>query len=128
MILVYLDHFDGRAIPASWETLGVGRDLAEATGSNTKAVILGSNVEPIAQQALEFGAGEALLSDDAVLEHFRPEVYADTLTQIVKEYDPEIVLFPTSSRSRELAGLLSPPQRSGRKYNALLSNTTYFWW
>ena len=113
MILVYIDHFDGRAIPASWETLGVGRDLAEATGSNTKAVVLGSNVEQIAQQALEFGAGEALLADDAMLEHFRPEVYADALTQIVKENDPEIVLFPTTSRSRELAGMLAIDLETG---------------
>jgi len=113
MIIVYIDHFDGRAIPASWETLGVGRDLAEATGSEVKAVVLGSDVEPIAQQALEYGAGDALLADDAMLEHFRPEVYADALTQIVKENEPEIVLFPTTSRSRELAGMLAIDLETG---------------
>ncbi len=113
MILVYIDHFDGRALAASWETLGVGRDLAEAAGSETKVVVLGSDVEPIAQQGLEYGAGEALLADDALLEHFRPEVYADALTQIVKENDPEIVLFPTTSRSRELAGMLAIDLETG---------------
>ena len=113
MILVYIDHFDGRAIPASWETLEVGRDLAAAAGSDIQAVVLGNDAELIAQQALEFGSGEALLADDAVLEHFRPEVYADGLTQIVKEYDPEIVLFPTTSRSRELAGMLAIDLETG---------------
>ncbi|MEE9215854.1 MAG: electron transfer flavoprotein subunit alpha/FixB family protein [Anaerolineales bacterium] len=107
MIIVYIDHFDGRAIPASWETLGVGESLAEAIGSDTKAVVLGTGVEAIAQEALDFGAGEALLADEPMFEDFRPEVYAEALTQIVKDNDPEIVLFPTTSRSRELAGMLA---------------------
>jgi hypothetical protein len=42
MIIVYIDHFDGHAIPASWETLGVGSSLAETMGSDLKAVVLGS--------------------------------------------------------------------------------------
>ena len=113
MIIVYIDHFDGRAIPASWETLGVGRDLAEAMGSDTKAVVLGSDLGSVAQQALEFGAGEVLIADEPMLEHFRPEVYADALTQVVKDNDPEIVLFPTTSRTRELAGMLAIDLETG---------------
>jgi electron transfer flavoprotein alpha subunit len=113
MIIVYIDHFDGRAIPASWETLGVGHSLAEAMGSDTKAIVLGSDVEAIAQQALEFGAGEALLADEPMLEHFRPEVYAEGLTQVVRDNDPEIVLFPTTSRTRELAGMLAIDLETG---------------
>jgi electron transfer flavoprotein alpha subunit len=113
MVIVYIDHFDGRAIPASWETLGVGRNLAEATESEIKAVILGSAVEAIAQEALECGAGEVLLADEPALEHFRPEVYAEALTQIVTDNDPEIVLFPTTSRTRELAGMLAIDLETG---------------
>ena len=63
MVLAYIDHFDGRAIPASWEALGVGLRLAETTQSAVKAVVLGSGVENIAQEALEYGASEVLLGD-----------------------------------------------------------------
>jgi electron transfer flavoprotein alpha subunit len=113
MIMVYIDHFDGRAIPASWETLGLAQGMAEAIGSNTKAVVMGSGIEAIAQQALEFGAGEALLADEPMLEHFRPEVYAEALTQVIKANEPDIVLFPTTSRSRELAGMLAIDLETG---------------
>ena len=113
MILVYIDHFDSRAIPASWETLGAARDLAEAMGSETKVVILGSGVNAVAEQALEFGAGKVLLADEPIFEHFRPEAYAEGLAQVVKESDPEIVLFPTTSRTRELAGMLAIDLETG---------------
>lgn len=113
MVLVYIDHFDGRAIPASWEALGVGLRLAEATQSAVKAVVLGNGVENIAQEALEYGASEVLLGDLPMLEHFRPEVYTQAVTQIVAEQGAEIVLFPTTSRSRELAGMLAIDLETG---------------
>jgi len=113
MIIVYVDHFDGRAIPASWETLAAALDLAEAMGSETKVVVLGFGVNAVAEQALEFGAGEVLLADEPVFEHFRPEAYSEALAQVVKEHDPDIVLFPTTSRTRELAGMLAIDLETG---------------
>ena len=113
MVIVYIDHFDGRAIPASWEALGVGHKLAEATESEVKVVVLGSGVENIAQEALEFGASEVLLADLPMLEHFRSEPYTQAITQIVEKQGAEIVLFPTTSRSRELAGMLAVDLETG---------------
>jgi electron transfer flavoprotein alpha subunit len=113
MVIVYIDHFGGRAIPASWEALGVGLELAEATGSEAKAVVLGSGVEGIADEAIEFGASEALLADLPVLEHFRAELYTQALTKIVQEQEAEIVLMPTTSRTRELAGMLAIDLETG---------------
>jgi electron transfer flavoprotein alpha subunit len=46
-------------------------------------------------------------------EAFRPEVYAEALTQVVRDNDPEIVLFPTTSRTRELAGMLAIDLETG---------------
>ncbi len=113
MVLVYIDHFDGRAIPAAWEALGVGLRLAEATQSAVKAVVLGSGVESIAQAALEYGASEVLLVDLPMLEHFRSEPYTQAVTQIVEVQGADIVLFPTTSRSRELAGMLAIDLETG---------------
>ena len=113
MVIVYIDHFDGRAIPASWEALGVGHKLAEATDTEVKAVVLGSGVENIAREALEFGASEVLLGDRPMLEHFRAEPFTEAMTQIVQAQGAEIVLFPTTSRSRELAGMLAIDLETG---------------
>ena len=107
MVLVYIDHYDKRAIPASWEALGVASAIADADGAEVKAVVLGSGVDAIASEALDHGAKGALLADMPVLEHFRPEVYTQALAQVVREHDAQLIIFPTTSRTRELAGMLA---------------------
>lgn len=113
MILVYIDHFEGRAVPASWETLGVGGQMAESTGADLKAVVLGSGIEAVAQQARQYGASETLFVDLPALEQFRPEMYAEALSQVVKAHDAQTILFPTTARTRELAGLLAIDLETG---------------
>ena len=45
---VYIDHFKGEAVPASWEALGLAKTFGPAT-----ALGFGSGVEPLANAAFE---------------------------------------------------------------------------
>ena len=74
-IFVYIDHFKGEPLPASWEAVGVGKTLGDVS-----ALVFGSGVEAVANMAFEYGADEVLLADDAALEDFRAEAYASTLS------------------------------------------------
>ncbi len=97
---VYIDHFKGEALPASWEAVGVGKTLGDVS-----ALVFGSGVEELAQTAFEHGADEVLLADDATLEDFRAETFASTLSKLASEQNPDLILFPTTTRGRELAGM-----------------------
>jgi electron transfer flavoprotein alpha subunit len=110
-ILVFIDHFAGQAVPASWEAIGVGTSLAEKLGGDVAAVVLGHEVEELAQKAIEFGAGEVLLGDAPELEDFRPEPYASVLSKLAA--DAEVLLLPTTSRTRELAGMVAVDLETG---------------
>jgi electron transfer flavoprotein alpha subunit len=108
--LVYIDHFKGEVQPASWEALGLAKSLGTAT-----AVVFGSG-EPtanVAKAALEYGADEVLLADDPALEDFRVETYASTLTALASAQTPDLILFPTTTRTRELAGMSAVDLNSG---------------
>jgi electron transfer flavoprotein alpha subunit len=105
-IWVYIDHFKGNALPASWEVLSAGLDLAQSLGGGVSAVIFGQDVEGLVRQAEEFGADEILLAEDETLADFRPEPYASLLSSLAKPADLEVILFPTTSRGRELAGMV----------------------
>ena len=48
---VYIDHFKGEAVSASWEALGVGKTFGPVS-----ALIFGSGMEMLTQAAFEFGA------------------------------------------------------------------------
>lgn len=97
---VYIDHFKGEVQPASWEALGLGK-----TFGSVSAIIFGSGVDAITKAAFEHGADEVLISDDSALTDFRVEVFASTLSALASSLSPNLILFPTTTRTRELTAM-----------------------
>ncbi len=104
-IAVYVDHFNGKAATASWEALHAARSLAEGLGGSVVAVVLGQDVQAVAQEAATRGPAQVLLADDAALADYVPDAYADTLAALSAAHDIAVWVFPTTMRGRELAGL-----------------------
>jgi electron transfer flavoprotein alpha subunit len=105
---VFIDQFKGNALPASWEAIGVGKTLGNVT-----ALVFGSGVEALAKTAFEYGADEVLLADDAALAEYRAEAFATTLSKLAAERTPDLLLFPTTTRGRELAGMVAIDLKTG---------------
>ena len=97
---VYIDHFKGEAQPASWEALGLAKTFGEAT-----ALVFGSGVDEVVKSAFEYGADEVLLVDDSALLDYRAETYASTLSALASPLSPDLILFPTTTRTREFAAM-----------------------
>ncbi len=112
-IWVYIDHFNGKAMPASWEGIGAGKILAAAFGGGVTALVFGQNVEELARQAISCGADEVLWGDDLVLADYRPEPFASLLARLAQEQKPEVILFPTTARGRELAAMSAVDLKTG---------------
>ncbi len=112
-IWVYIDQFNGEALPASWEAVGLGKKLAGELGGGVTALVFGSSVDGIAQSAIHYGADEVLLADDLILENFRPEPFVGMITQLTGDSLPEVILFPTTTRGRELAAMAAIDLNSG---------------
>jgi electron transfer flavoprotein alpha subunit len=107
--LVYIDHFKGQLQPASWEALGVAKSL----GGNATAVIFGPAPDGLVKSAFEFGADEVLIADDPALADYRAEAYASTLSALASARKPDLILFPTTTRTRELAGMTAVDLNTG---------------
>ncbi len=105
---VFIDHFKGKTLPASWEAIGVGKTLGSVA-----ALVFGSGVEALAKAAFEYGADEVLLADDAALADYRAEAYATTLSKLASVRTPDVILFPTTTRGRELAGMAAIDLKTG---------------
>jgi electron transfer flavoprotein alpha subunit len=106
--LVYIDHFKGEIQPASWEALGLGKSLGSVS-----AVVFGSGVEALVKAAFEYGADEVLAADEAALTDFRVEPYASTLSALATSQSPDLILFPTTARTRELAAMTAIDLNTG---------------
>lgn len=112
-VYVYVDHFQGAAQPASWEALGAAKKVAEALGGGVSAVLMGHGMEDLAKQAVEYGADEVLLVDDSNLADFRPETHAAVLSKLLGEGSAEVLLLPTTDRTRELGGMVAVDLNTG---------------
>lgn len=112
-IWVYIDHFKGQALPSSWEGIGAGLSLASELGGGVTALVFGQDVTGIAQEAFHYGADEVLLADDATLADYRSEPYTALLAKLAAESTPEVIIFPTTTRGRELAGMSAVDLESG---------------
>jgi electron transfer flavoprotein alpha subunit len=105
---VYIDHFKGEIQPASWEALGLAKSLG-----TTSVVVFGSGLDAIVKAAFEFGADEVLAADDPALTDYRAEPYAATLSALVSAAVPDLILFPTTARTRELAAMIGVDLNTG---------------
>lgn len=112
-VWVYIDQFDGIAVPSSWEAIGAARVLAEEYGGGVTAVVVGSQINEVASQAVQFGADQVFYCNDETLKDFRAEPYASLLSGLAREHQPEVILFPTTSRGRELAGMVAVDLKTG---------------
>lgn len=112
-VFVYIDHFGGQAPLAAWEAVGAAAQLAQAGGGRVTSVVLGEGVEALALKAITYGAEEALVADSASLKDFSPERFAGVLSGILKRASPDVLVFSTSGRTRELAGMLAVDLETG---------------
>ena len=112
-ILTYVDHFQGSVQPSSWEALGAAASITGDLGGETASLILGEDLESLGEEALGYGADQVFLVDDPRLADFRPELLADALRQVAEEYQPDLILMPTTSRTRVLAGMAAVDLNTG---------------
>jgi electron transfer flavoprotein alpha subunit len=112
-IWVFIDQFKGTPLSSSWEAVGAGRKLADEMGTGLTALVFGEGVQAVAETAGHYGADEVLLADDASLADFRPEPYIALFSKLAQEGEPAVVLFPTTTRGRELAAMAAVDLNTG---------------
>lgn len=67
------------------------------------AAILGSNVKDVAATLAHYGADKVLVADSDALKDYTPEGYAAVVTGIIKEHNPDLVIFGANSFGKDLA-------------------------
>ena len=104
-ILTWAEIANGKIVRPSIELLTPARNLANELGDDTKisTVLIGKNVEPLAQTLFEHGADEVIIVEDDRLEEYLVLPFSDIFAQICKDRKPEIALFAATTSGRELA-------------------------
>jgi electron transfer flavoprotein alpha subunit len=106
-IAVYCEIKDGKILPIAAEGLGIGRKLADNLGQELDAILVGSGISAIAQQAIAAGADKVYVVDDAQLKDYQPDAYIGVLEKVVKQVNPQIFIIGQTDSGRELAPRLA---------------------
>lgn len=118
-IWVFCEQRDGVLQSVALELLGVARELAAVTGEKVGALLVGSNVADRAKELIAYGADEVYVADHANLHYYTTEAYAQAVYQIVKTYEPNVLMFGATSIGRDLA-----PRLSARLHTGLTADCT----
>jgi electron transfer flavoprotein alpha subunit/NAD-dependent dihydropyrimidine dehydrogenase PreA subunit len=112
-VWVWVEQFNDVAGSISWEMMGQGRKIADSLGTTLTACVLGYDAEAIAHQAITYGADRVFLVDAPALAVYRTKPYAKQLSDLVRQYKPEIFLLGASARGRDLAGAIATQVHTG---------------
>jgi electron transfer flavoprotein alpha subunit len=112
-VWVFIEQNSGEAARVSWELTGVGRELANKLGVELCAVIVGSSVDHLAQEAFSYGADCAYLIDQPVFRQYRTEPYLEAMCYLIGKYKPEVVLMGATGMGRDLAGAVATRVKTG---------------
>ncbi|MDY6045180.1 MAG: electron transfer flavoprotein subunit alpha/FixB family protein [Peptoniphilus sp.] len=118
-VFVIAEQRDGELQKVSTELLGKARELADDLGQEVYAILLGENVKDKADILIHHGADKVIVVDHPLLKEYVTEPYAKSIYEIVKKYDPEIVLYGASSIGRDLA-----PRLAARIHTGLTADCT----
>lgn len=105
-IMVFLEHRKKKLRNASIQLIGEGRRLADMLGVELSGALLGKNVAPLAQDAIEYGVDKVYLVEHNLLKDYAPRPYAKALAELAKRRKPEALLFGATMNGREVAGRL----------------------
>jgi electron transfer flavoprotein alpha subunit len=91
-----------RATRASLELVAKGRELAGKLGGQNIALVLGHQVEAVAQSLPARGAERVVVVDDEQLERYHPELWSAALVQALRHYRPHVLTIPASANGRDV--------------------------
>ncbi|MGZ5399664.1 MAG: electron transfer flavoprotein subunit alpha/FixB family protein [Nocardioides sp.] len=109
-VLVLIDHADGEVKKPTYELLTIARRLGEPS-----AVFIGSGDQgaAVAEKVKKYGAQKVYVVDDAQIKGYLVAPKAEALQQLVQKSSAAVVLIPSTTEGKEVAGRLAIKIESG---------------
>lgn len=99
-VWVYGEQREGKIAPVVLELIGIGRELADARGSNLAVILLGDEMDALAEELSEYPVDKVYVYQAPELKHSDAERYSRVLTDICKNLKPEILLAGATTTGR----------------------------
>ncbi len=101
-IWIIAEHKEGKFKKITFELLSLGKKLKEKNGEELCALLLGTDIENLADQLGPYGADKVFLLEDEVLRNYTNESYAKAITDLSKAQNPSILLGGATAQGKDL--------------------------
>jgi len=118
-IYVLAEQRDGEIAKVAFELIGEATKLAADLEQKVVGILIGDQIKDKAQSLIEAGADSVIVIEDKMLAEYVTEPYTKAITAVIKECDPEIILFGATSIGRDLA-----PRVASRVHTGLTADCT----
>ncbi len=111
--LIIADHRDGKLRQVTLEALQAAK-IAAREGDRITAVILGSQLTPIADELAEYPVSDIHLIEHDSLKHYNPEAYLAALSPLLESVRPDAVFTGHTAAGRDLAPSIAAKLQAGQ--------------
>ena len=100
---VVVETEEGAAKNVGYELLNVGRTLADKLGQQLVALVMGKEVQGVAQTCIAYGADQVLLVEGDEYATYNTDAATYAVVTLIEKYHPSIVLYGATNNGRDLA-------------------------
>ena len=113
-ILVFCEITEEQQIAeVSLELCSKARKLADRLSARLDAIVIGNDIKDIEEQLFPFGVDSVFYINDSRLSFYQTLPFFSTITKLIQEETPDIVLFGATAVGRDLAPRISSYLRCG---------------
>jgi electron transfer flavoprotein alpha subunit len=120
-VLIYGEVKSGKLKKSAFELASEARRIADTLGGEVGAVLVGSDTEKFAPELGKYGVDKVFVVEGASLENYNSEYYAQAVSGVIKDKNPEIVLFSHSMQGKDLA-----PRTAAKLGTAVIADCVSF--
>ena len=120
-VLVLAEHQHKKFPKSTLVAIGAGKILAQKTGGTCYAAVMGSGIGEVADTIAEYGVAKVFALDDAKLEHYLADAYAQALSKLATDKGCDIVLAAATAQGKDLL-----PRVAARLDAGMASDVTGF--
>ena len=106
-VYVFCEQRDGVIQNVSYELIGKAKELAADLGQQVVGIVAGSGIGDLPQKLIARGADKVVIADKPILKEYSTKPYTDVVVKVVKDLQPEVVIFGATSIGRDLAPSVS---------------------
>ncbi|NLJ77623.1 MAG: electron transfer flavoprotein subunit alpha/FixB family protein, partial [Peptococcaceae bacterium] len=112
-VWVWAEQRNGKLMDVSLQTLGKALELSQDINGRVVAVLIGEDAGPLAEELVSYGAEKVYLVTDAQLKNYQSNAYTRIISELIEQYQPEMMLFGANVIGMDLAPAVAARVRTG---------------